>query len=423
MSEKRDDFLNHLIGSPFASLGVGRIGVAVSGGGDSMALLCLVTDWAKENGAVISAVTVDHGLRPEAAAEAAGVAAFCAARRTPHEVLRWDGWDGKGNVQSAARAARYRLIAGWAKANDVEAVCLGHTRDDQAETFLMRLARKAGSDGLRGMADTFEREGVQWLRPLLQADREDLRGYLRRQDVAWVEDPSNEDRRFDRVKARQAMAALGPLGIDAGVLSAVAQNLSGENALIRETVRNALAGQVEAHMGALCCGETVFAALHPEIRRRFLMAAVQWIGGGDYKPRLSAVSELETALQQGDAHTVGGVIGWVSKGRVWLAREYERVREARGTPFDGRWQIDGVTLRQEEGRENGQEIRALGPNGLQQLGNWRDLGLPRRALLPLPAVWEGENLVCAPLLDAPIAGLGVKATDLRPSFDKWLMQH
>ncbi|MEZ5715745.1 MAG: tRNA lysidine(34) synthetase TilS [Paracoccaceae bacterium] len=198
MSGTPDAFLYHIVGWPFVNAKVGHVAVAVSGGGDSMALLLLIEHWAREHGAKLSAVTVDHGLRPEAAGEAAMVAAFCAGRGIPHDTLKWSGWDGKGNLQAAARAARYRLIADWARAKGVETVCLGHTRDDQAETFLMRLARKAGSDGLRGMDRDFEREGLRWARPVLGIGRADLRAFLERRGVAWVEDPSNQDEGFDR---------------------------------------------------------------------------------------------------------------------------------------------------------------------------------------------------------------------------------
>ena len=212
MSDAQDAFLNHLVGSPFLFDKAGHVAVAVSGGSDSMALLMLMQRWAEDNGARISAVTVDHGLRPEAAGEAAMVARFCAQRGIPHEVLKWQGWDGTGNLQAAAREARYRLIADWVRAQGVEAVCLGHTRDDQAETFLMRLARKAGSDGLRGMPDRFDRHGVHWVRPVLGQSRADLRAFLRRHGVLWVEDSSNEDERFDRVRRAAGSGRVGAAG-------------------------------------------------------------------------------------------------------------------------------------------------------------------------------------------------------------------
>ena len=123
----------------------GRIGVAVSGGSDSMAALHILAGVAAESGVAIHAATVDHGLRPEAADEARQVAKVCVALAVPHEVLRWEHMEISGNLQDQARQARYRLIAGWARERGLSAVVLGHTLDDQAETFLMRLARSSGS--------------------------------------------------------------------------------------------------------------------------------------------------------------------------------------------------------------------------------------------------------------------------------------
>src|SRR5690606_38404014 len=154
-----------------------RIGVAVSGGSDSMAALHLLTAF----GLKVEAATVDHGLRPEAATEAETVARACAALSVPHETLRWtDGPAATGNLMEQARLARYRLLAGWALRRGLTQVAIAHTADDQAETFLMRLAREAGLDGLAGMRSTWEQDGVTFIRPLLVIGRADLRGYLSR---------------------------------------------------------------------------------------------------------------------------------------------------------------------------------------------------------------------------------------------------
>lgn len=412
MSETPDASLYHRVGWPFADEKVGHVAVAVSGGGDSMALLLLMQRRAQEHGAAISAVTVDHGLRPEAADEAAMVADLCTSRDIAHETLKWRGWDGKGNLQAEARDARYRLMAEWARARGVDAICLGHTREDQAETFLMRLARKAGSDGLRGMADRFERHGVRWVRPVLGIGRADLRAFLRRQGVGWIDDPSNEDAGFGRVKARQALEVLAPLGIDADTLAQVAGNLRAENNLIRDVTAAALAGRVEEQFGALSLDPGMLEDLHPELRRRFLNAVVRWMTGADYAPRAVAEASLTAALRAGKTHTLAGVIGWIGKGRIWLAREYRPVKEASGNPFDGRWRVDGPL--------GGREIRAIGESGLKQRLDWRDTGLPRRVFLPLPGVWEGDRLIHAPGIDAETC---FKLSFLRTSFAKWLDEH
>ena len=145
----------------------GTLGVAVSGGSDSVALLLLVRAWAAVSGREIAAVTVDHGLRAGSAGEAADVAALCARIDVAHDVLNWRGWDGRGNLQDHARRARRDLIADWAQERGIATVALGHTLDDQAETVVMRLARGSGVDGLAAMAVVSQAACVVWLRPLL----------------------------------------------------------------------------------------------------------------------------------------------------------------------------------------------------------------------------------------------------------------
>src|SRR5262245_21437394 len=146
-----------------------RLAVAVSGGSDSLALTLLLHDWARRQRGVLTALTVDHGLRPEAAAEARQVARWLRARGIRHRVLTWRpaGEARRGGLQAAARAARYRLLGAWCRANGVLHLALAHHREDQAETLLLRLARGSGLDGLAAMAAVSEREGVRLIRPLL----------------------------------------------------------------------------------------------------------------------------------------------------------------------------------------------------------------------------------------------------------------
>ena len=124
------------------------LGVAVSGGSDSMALLHLMHEFCQINKIELQAVTVDHRLRPEAAQEAAHVARQCAEMGLPHDTLIWQDWSGEGNLQNAARNARYHKMACWAGTRGIDTIAVGHTADDQAETVLMRLARRSGVDGL-----------------------------------------------------------------------------------------------------------------------------------------------------------------------------------------------------------------------------------------------------------------------------------
>ncbi len=142
----------------------GAVGIAVSGGGDSIALLHLAQIWAVNNNVKVKVATVDHGLRSASASEAAGVASACALLGLDHRTLRWEGWHGQGDLQAVARNARQRLLADWARSVGIETVLLGHTMDDQAETVLMRLGRGSGVDGLSGMRGRVVSQSLRSLR-------------------------------------------------------------------------------------------------------------------------------------------------------------------------------------------------------------------------------------------------------------------
>src|SRR5439155_11044874 len=154
------------------------IAVAVSGGPDSMARLLLAERWAKERGGAAWALTVDHGLRPESAAEACTVAGWLQARAIPHAILVWHGEKPASGLQEAARAARYRLLAEWCRAQGCLHLLAAHHRADQAETHLIRRRAKSGRDGLAGMSAVRELAGCRLVRPLLAVPQTRLRAFL-----------------------------------------------------------------------------------------------------------------------------------------------------------------------------------------------------------------------------------------------------
>ncbi len=385
-----------VLDAALGSLPEGPVGLAVSGGGDSMALLLMAADWSRRTGRPVLAATVDHGLRPEAAEEAAFVGETAAGLGIQHQVLRWTGWDGQGNLQDQARQARYRLLADWAGAHGLRAVLLAHTQDDQAETLLMRLARGAGVDGLSAMAPEFTRHGVTFLRPLLQARRDVLRDYLRGREQDWVEDPSNDDPKFDRVKARQALAGLSPLGIDPDRLSQVAENMAQAREALNWAAQRFARDHVQMLAGDLIVTRDAFLELPEELSRRVLVAALRWISGAGYAPRRAEVAHFLQAARDGKGATLQGCRMMVRKGGLHLFREYEAVKELSCDPveaWDGRWALSGPAT-------EGCHIAALGEAGLALCPDWRDGGRPAAAVMADPAIWCRDRLVAA-----PVAGL------------------
>jgi tRNA(Ile)-lysidine synthase len=359
------------------------IGIAVSGGGDSTALLHL----ARAAGLRVAAVTVDHRLRPESAEEAAGVAAACAALGVAHRVQVWDHGPVRGNLMDRARQARMALIRAWAREAGIAHVALGHTRDDQAETFLMGLARGAGLAGLSGMRRSWAEGGVTFHRPLLDTGREALRAWLRSRGIPWVDDPSNDDPRFARVRARRALGALAPLGLTAEGLATVAGHLAEAQEALQVQIR-AAAGHVEARAGALEVGAGLWAE-PAEVQRQVVLAALRWLTGPGYAPRAADLARFIAAMAEGRAATLAGARAQGG----WLFREARALGAAQpvGALWDGRWSVTGPAG----------EVRALGEAGLRALADWRAQGLPRAVLAVTPGVWHGPTLVAAPLAGWP----------------------
>ena len=367
-----------------------KVGIAVSGGGDSMALLHLFARWSAKTGHPIAAVTVDHGLRDGSAKEAAGVAKYCAEIGVEHEVLLWQDWDGHGNLQAVARDARYRLMADWAARNGVGGIVLGHTKDDGAETYVMRLSRKAGVDGLAAMDTEFERGGMRYARPLWMVTRKELRDYLTRNDVAWVEDPSNYDVDFERVRVRKALSELAGLGLGADALQ--------HSSIVMRQARDALEFYTaqEARRLAVAIGADLVMPHKPdvpdEIARRLRAKAVQWMGHMPYPPRLTSMLHLMEGLSLEGTHTLGGAVVTMKDGQLRFARELNAVRMSACKTteiWDGRWTFDGP-------HADDLHVRALG-EGIILCPDWREAGLPRLSLMASPAIWQGNHLVSAPL--------------------------
>ena len=389
--------LADLIAQQMSSRDLKRVGVAVSGGGDSMALLVLMAEYAMSAGISLFAISVNHGLRKNAEAELRLVSDQCTKLDIPHTVTHWTGWDGVGNLQANARDARYHLITKWAKTHNIDFVTLGHTADDQAETLLMRLARGAGVDGLAAMAVESQRHGVTWLRPLLGVLREDLRDFLCKNNVSWAEDPSNENRNFERIRMRDALKVLAPLGLTAQNLAVVSSNMFDARAALELHTTSAARAACEVMLGAVKIDLERYKALPVEIARRLLVRAIVWVNGSNYSPRRSGVTQVQTAMNNGVSSTLDGCQVVCKQGRIYVCRELNAVRDEIGVIdglWDRRWRIVGPSDHKEL------RVAPLGELGVRSSKVWREMGLPREAILSLPAVWRGGELIASPLIES-----------------------
>ncbi|WP_159096860.1 tRNA lysidine(34) synthetase TilS [Pseudovibrio sp. Alg231-02] len=291
-----------------------RIAVGVSGGADSMALLYLLKQWTQELGfsaPELYAFTVDHGLRAEAASEAAGVAQYCRRIDVPHETLHWLGEKPSSNIQSEARDARHALLRQAAEDHGCEGLFLGHHLEDQAETFLTRLARGSGVYGLACIRKDRELDGFQICRPLLEISKVRLKSLLHSAQVPWFEDPSNEDEQFTRVKFRQAQQELDELGLTAAKLSDTARRMARAADAIDVWVDEVAEKSCTFHSaGPVRFDSSCLEYIPDEIGLRLVGRLVRYISGAPYMPRLAKLEGLYETLKTEDgsrAATLGGV--------------------------------------------------------------------------------------------------------------------
>lgn len=277
--------------------GTGRLGLAVSGGPDSLALLLLARAALPDR---IAAATVDHGLRPEAAQEAEMVARVCASLDVPHRTLRVEV--PAGNVQSQARAARYAALAEWMEAEGLEALATAHHADDQAETLLLRLNRGSGASGLAGVRarGLVPNKRLPLVRPLLGWRRAELAGIVSAAGIDAAQDPSNLDDRFDRVRIRKALAGAGWLDVPA--LAQSASNLADADAALEwAAAREWSEAVTKGPMGL-----TYRPAAPRAIALRVLTRLVTELGGE--APRGSAVARLFDSLVARQPASIGNLV-------------------------------------------------------------------------------------------------------------------
>jgi tRNA(Ile)-lysidine synthase len=384
------------------------VAVAVSGGADSLALTLLASDWGHATGLVF-----DHGLRPGSGKEAQRVGVWLDKAGVGCVLLEWSGDKPGSDLQAAARTARYKALEGWCRENDVEHLLLGHHLDDQAETFLIRLARGSGVDGLSAMAALVppltRPDGPRICRPLLSIPKARLEATLRARDQEWIEDPSNQDPAFLRNQVRRFLKDTDIEGLSAQRLSDTAARMTSvrdfldqvTDDYLRLTARFDPGGYVEV---AKDFGQ----AIHPVIGLRALARILKLTAGADYQPRQARLERLYDDLGRRDfpGATLGGC-QLVADLRgptpaLLVIRESAAVTEVCNLEpgqtvfWDSRFLIeyvkgDGVLT-----------LKALGEAGWRQLvaemPEGEEIWFPKLAALCLPSFWQDETLVAVPQL-------------------------
>nr|WP_295468203.1 tRNA lysidine(34) synthetase TilS [Mesorhizobium sp.] len=315
--------------------------VAVSGGGDSIALLSLLARHLPPSR--LAAVTIDHALRPGSAAEAEAAGRFCRDLGVRHSISTWDGPKPATGLSAAARDARYRLLAQAARDLGAAMLFSGHTQDDQAETVAMRMARGEGR-GLAGMAPATLLDGRLWLmRPLLGVRREALRAYLRANGIGWADDPTNEDAAYERVRVRRRLS--DPAAFADAVR--IAEQAAQERVRLGEAAAGLIATAVSPLPGLIRIDPDAFLAADSAAAVYALRLLLATAGGSEHLPDETRTAALlgrfgEPAFRASLSRTTLER----RKGGIYLRREARGLPEphiaADGEIWDGRFRLGTV---------------------------------------------------------------------------------
>ncbi len=379
------------------------VAVAVSGGADSMALAHLAQRWVNRRQGSLAALIVDHGLRPESAAEAKQVAGWLRARDMTAHVLTRIGPIPAADIQAAARTARYHLLLEWCASHGVVHLLLGHHLDDQAETFLLRLGRGSGLNGLAAMATLVERPAARLLRPLLAFTRARLHATARRARLPWIEDPSNRDPRHARARLRAALPALGDDLAAAARLAATARHLGRARAALDAACGDLLGRGVTLHpAGFLLLDSARFRSAPDEISLRALSRCVATIGGAAYGPRLDRLARLHAAMIDDPptrplTRTLAGCrISRQVSGVVVINRETAAVGSPAPLPRRAGHLMWGLYSVKFPANGGGVRIAALAGGRRQLAGHPGLKSIPAAARPILPAIWRRDDVIAVP---------------------------
>jgi tRNA(Ile)-lysidine synthase len=410
-----------------------HIAVAVSGGADSLALTVLCKAWVDMWGGTMSALSVDHGLRAGSGDEIEKLGRWLSARSIEHTVLRWKGDKPLAGLQAAARIARYDLLDKWCQEAGVLHLLLGHHQEDQAETFLLRLGHNSGVDGLAGMAGIVEKSHIRLLRPLLTTPKARLRATLKAASQPWLEDPSNENEDFERVRIRKSLRAHVAQGLTpVGICETVGRMARARVAHEAEASK-LLAKSCSIGLAGYACFDAVNLFSGPdEISLRAMARALLCVGGAEYAPRSIKLENLHekmrAALQDHNLSWKGATLAGCRilplKSRAGVMR-FLMCREERSLPavlavsggmkmdWDNRFRLHLRGLKSAGNR--GVRLQPLGQNGWDSLcsvsPSIRNVSVPMPVSMTLPTLVDNKGIVAVPHLNYCRANMNKGAVD------------
>ena len=374
------------------------VAVGCSGGADSLALTLLLANWVARRNGHLTALIVDHGLRSGSADEANQVKNWLAERSVDCEVLCANLLPETSSLQEAARLARYDLMGEWCVRQGVLHLFIAHHGEDQAETLLMNLVRGSGVDGLAGMATISERPQFRVLRPLLGISKARLERTLGECGQKFIEDPSNKNRKFKRVRIREVLPVLAREGATVGRLIMTAHRMSNARKVLEDTSIRLLAGAAEIYPeGYARLDFARWSAAPAEISRRSLGRVVMCVGGKLYPPRSERLMRCYVALTTRSktpiARTLGGCRVIKRGPSIYICCEVLRIPESVTVLPNQRW--NGRFLVSNLGAKESVKVRSLGAKSVKFLQGYRAAKIPATVRHALPTILglDGEAFV------------------------------
>ena len=392
--------------------GFSELGLAVSGGSDSLAMLYICNDWALKNEVKLHCMTVDHKLRSESAKEAKSVTKHCSGLGINHEIVEWkhEGNIG-GNLSDVARSARYELIDKWRK--ELSFVLVGHTQNDQIETFLMNLKRGSGIEGLKGMSLSFKRpEGYYILRPLIHSSRENLQQVLQERNINWVRDPSNLNEDFERISQRKTWKVLKSSGFSESRIELSVAHMRRAHDALKQILPIHFKQIGTQELTDLLWDYNSFVALPEEFKLRLISSAVMWNGNLHHRPRFKAVLDVFKNIMEKRTTVLGGALFYYHSGKIRMTTEFKSLTDNKvscslGSVWRNNWEVKRAI-------KDGY-VAPIGIYGNNQLSKRQRSSMPYRSRIIQPGIFLKEKLLLAPTLDVESSGYlsfcGIKFND------------
>ncbi|MBD5397896.1 tRNA lysidine(34) synthetase TilS [bacterium] len=281
-----------------------KIAVAVSGGSDSLALTLLTNNWAKLNKVKMVAITVDHNLRKNSAREALKVRKWLEKYNIEHHILTYTGEIPTSNIEAIARNYRYKMLFDYCCKNDIQYLFVAHNADEQTETFFLNLSRGSGVYGLCGMPKIQIRENINIVRPMLYYSKEEIKKYLKSNHQKWVEDPSNKDNKYKRVRIRKLKKLIDTLELSNERIANTLDNMRRAREAIDFFVNDFIfKSTIEKKNESITLSPNLFAIYPEEVVIRAISKILQELSQKTYPSRFENLKNLYNKIIN---HNLGG---------------------------------------------------------------------------------------------------------------------